>query len=115
MVADGQWTWCDTDSGLPGLTQIPYTNYLGWFAVALVMAGLLAVWEHGAPDPVPAQRTGGGTGTLAVPVALFLWTWLGSALAHAAFLGLPASAWYGLAGMGVLGVPLLVMAARARR
>ncbi|MEV6325518.1 carotenoid biosynthesis protein [Nocardia sp. NPDC051787] len=111
MVADGQWTWCDTDSGLPGLTQIPYTNYLGWFAVALVMAGLLAVWEHAAPDPVLAPPAS----ALAVPVALFLWTWLGSALAHATFLGLPSSAGYGLVGMGVLGVPLLAVSARARR
>ncbi|WP_454199157.1 carotenoid biosynthesis protein [Nocardia sp. Marseille-Q1738] len=115
MVADGQWTWCDTGSGLPGLTQIPYTNYLGWFGVALVMAALLAVWEHAAPDPVPSRRPSGRAGELAVPVALFLWTWLGSALAHAAFLGLPSSAGYGLVGMGVLGVPLLAVSTRARR
>nr|WP_084497770.1 carotenoid biosynthesis protein [Nocardia amamiensis] len=115
MVADRQWTWCDTGSGLPGLTQIPYTNFLGWFGVALVMAALLAAWEHAAPDPVPARPTSGRAAELAVPVTLFLWTWLGSALAHAAFLDLPSSAGYGLAGMGVLGVPLLAIMARARR
>ncbi|MGK8559250.1 carotenoid biosynthesis protein [Nocardia gipuzkoensis] len=113
MVADGQWSWCDTDSGLPKLAQIPYTNYLGWFGVALVMAALLAVWEQAVPDPVRRMR--GRVSELAVPVALFLWTWLGSALAHAAFLGLPSSAGYGLVGMGVLGVPLLAVLARARR
>ncbi|WP_040777018.1 carotenoid biosynthesis protein [Nocardia pneumoniae] len=113
MVADGQWTWCDTSSGLPGLAQIPYTNYLGWFGVALVMAGLLAAWERAAPDPVRTPRSDRAS-ALAVPVALFLWTWLGSALAHAAFLGLPSSAGYGLVGMGVLGAPLLVVLARAR-
>ncbi|MEU2178971.1 carotenoid biosynthesis protein [Nocardia sp. NPDC019219] len=112
MVADGQWTWCDTSSGLPGLEWIPVTNYLGWFAVALLMGGLLAIWERAAPDPVPARSR---AIALTVPVALFLWTWLGSALAHAVFLDLPSSAGYGFAGLGLLGVPLLVALARARR
>lgn len=112
MVADGQWTWCDTSSGLPGLEWIPVTNYLGWFAVALLMGGLLAIWERAAPDPVPARSR---AIALTVPVALFLWTWLGSALAHAVFLDLPSSAGYGFAGLGLLGVPLLVTLARARR
>ncbi|MFR9753145.1 carotenoid biosynthesis protein [Nocardia sp. 004] len=113
MVADGQWTWCDTTSGLPGLAQIPYTNYLGWFGVALVIAGVLAIWERTAPAPRAQARP--NAITLAVPVALFLWTWLGSALAHAVFLDLPYSAGYGLVGMGVLGVPLLVVAGRAMK
>ncbi|MEU7768487.1 carotenoid biosynthesis protein [Nocardia sp. NPDC049190] len=108
MVADGQWTWCDAGSGLPGLEQIPSVNYLGWFGVALVMAGLLAVWERAAPAGAPVSG-------LAVPGAMFVWTWLGSALAHAVFLGLPYSACYGLVGMGVLGVPLLVVLLRSRR
>ncbi|MFE7746212.1 carotenoid biosynthesis protein [Nocardia sp. NPDC057455] len=115
MVADGQWTWCDTRSGLPGLDWIPLTNYLGWFGVALVMGAVLAVWELAAPAPVRPPRTYGRAIALVVPVALFLWTWLGSALAHAVFLDLPSSAGYGFAGMGLLGVPLLVALARARR
>ncbi|WP_084488749.1 carotenoid biosynthesis protein [Nocardia niwae] len=112
MVSDGQWTWCATHSGLPGLAWIPVTNYLGWFAVALVMGGLLAVWERAAPDPV---RVRGRATARTVPVALFLWTWLGSALAHAVFLDLPWSAGYGFACMGLLGVPLLVALVRERR
>ncbi len=115
MVADGQWTWCDTHSGLPGLDWIPVTNYLGWFGVALVMGGLLAAWEQAAPDPVRTPPQHGRVPARVVPVTLFLWTWLGSALAHAVFLGLLPSAGYGFAGMAVLGVPLLVVAARARR
>ncbi|WP_374111217.1 carotenoid biosynthesis protein [Nocardia sp. JCM 34519.1] len=98
MVADGQWTWCASAPGLPGIAQIPYTNYLGWLAVALVMAGLLSLLEQVSPRPA---------GTPGVPVAVFLWTWLGSALAHGAFLGLPYSAWYGGIGLGILGIPLL--------
>ncbi|WP_439956751.1 carotenoid biosynthesis protein [Nocardia fusca] len=102
MVADGQWHWQNTDSGLPGLAAIPYTNYLGWLAVAAVMAAVLTVWE----------RTARGSARPAIPILMFLWTWLGSALAHAVFLGLPYSAGYGSVVLGVLGVPLLVRLVR---
>ncbi len=110
MVADGQWTWCDTDSGLPGLADIPLTNYLGWCCVGLLMALLLAVWDRAAPAPTRARSAA----SLAVPVAVFLWTWLGSLVAHAVFLDLPSSAWYGALGMSPLGVPLLIHLARHR-
>ncbi|MFC8530590.1 carotenoid biosynthesis protein [Nocardia sp. NPDC057227] len=108
MVGDGQWSWCVTDAGLPGLPAIPLTNYLGWFLVALLMGALMTASERRARR----DRDAAGAGP-AVPVAVFLWTWLGSALAHLAFLGLPWSAGYGLIGMGVLGVPLLVHGVRA--
>lgn len=111
MVADGQWSWCAAGWGLPGLGDIPYTNYLGWFAVALVMAVLLAGLDRAVGTrtgfPIPSA--------VIVPVAVFLWTWLGSTLAHAVFLDLPYSAWYGCVGLGVLGVPLLVRSVLARR
>ncbi|WP_233608672.1 carotenoid biosynthesis protein [Nocardia stercoris] len=202
MVADGQWHWCAAHSGLPGLAAIPWTNYLGWFAVALVLAGLLELAGRpdrgsreslpdtvrrtqeaapgpvrgtpetvpgpvrGTPETVPRQVRGTretvprpvhgtrdagprpvrGTretvpgpvrGTAdagpvdgyrtrfdvpvvnetrdALPVAVFLWTWLGSTLAHAVFLGLPASAGYGFAGLGALGIPLLARIGCRRR
>ncbi|GAA5058781.1 carotenoid biosynthesis protein [Nocardia callitridis] len=102
MVADGRWTWCDEGSGLPGLPAIPYTNYLGWFAVALLMAVLLTTLARRFPplsDPAPTA--------MFVPIAVFLWTWFGSILAHAVFLGLPRSAAYGGVGFGILGVGLL--------
>ncbi|ONM46006.1 caratenoid biosynthesis protein [Nocardia donostiensis] len=105
MVADGQWAWCVTDTGLPGMSHIPYTNYLGWFAVALVMAGLLTVWERVAPGDA-------SDGPVGVAVAMFLWTWLGSMLAHAVFLGLPVSAVYGGLGLAWLGVGLLIRLVR---
>ncbi|WP_067830076.1 carotenoid biosynthesis protein [Nocardia inohanensis] len=105
MVADDQWTWCSPIAGLPGLADIPVTNYLGWLGVALVMAGLLEAWDRSAADNREARI---------VPIAVFGWTWLGSALAHAVFLGLPVSAIYGFLGLGVLGFPL-VRALRARR
>ncbi|MFI5716626.1 carotenoid biosynthesis protein [Nocardia sp. NPDC051750] len=104
MVADGQWRWHDTGSGLPGLDAIPWTNYLGWLLVAGAIAVALTAWERTVP---PTDRTG-------IPVLMFLWTWLGSALAHAVFLGLPYSAVYGGIALGMLGVPLLVQLFRGR-
>nr|WP_308165266.1 carotenoid biosynthesis protein [Nocardia noduli] len=106
MVADGQWSWCSSESGLPGLAHIPVTNYLGWFAVGLVMAALLWWWDRVAARTAVSAPL--WNDTTALPVAVFLWTWLGSILAHAVFLGLPASAGYGAVGMGLLGVPLVV-------
>ncbi|WP_068278203.1 carotenoid biosynthesis protein [Aldersonia kunmingensis] len=110
MVHDGQWQWCSAGASeatgnstsapaLPGIPDIPITNYLGWFVVAAVMAAGLAVAARHAREPE----------SRVVPIALFLWTWLGSALAHATMLGpeLRWSALYGLVVMGVLGVPLL--------
>ncbi|WP_442945678.1 carotenoid biosynthesis protein [Nocardia sp. SSK8] len=103
MVADGQWTWVVTDAGLPGLARIPYTNYLGWAVVASLMAVLLSGLDR--------RRV---TVSVAVPVAVFCWTWLGSTLAHAVFLGLPASAVWGFVGMAPLGIPLLLRGRRLR-
>lgn len=107
MVADGQWTWSVTDAGLPGIPEIPYTNYLGWALVAVVMGVLLTLLDHVLPPPRDPS--------VAVPVAVFGWTWVGSALAHAAFLGLPASAIWGFIGLGVLGIPLCLRAWAGRR
>jgi putative membrane protein len=41
-------------------------------------------------------------------LALYLWTYYSSVLAHAVFLGLPASAGWGALGMGLIAVPLTV-------
>ncbi|MFD3747566.1 carotenoid biosynthesis protein [Nocardia sp. NPDC058633] len=102
MVTDGQWTWSVTDAGLPGLPEIPYTNYLGWALVAVIMAVLLTLLDRLLAPPHDPS--------VAIPVAVFGWTWLGSTLAHAVFLGLPASAIWGFAGLGLLGIPLFLRA-----
>ena len=99
MVADGRWTWVQQGSGLPGVPAVPVGNYLGWLGVALVMAALLSLLPT---VPRRSRRDG-------LPLVLYCWTWLGSGLAQAVFLGLPASAAYGLVGMGVAGVPLLAV------
>ncbi|MFE3289831.1 carotenoid biosynthesis protein [Rhodococcus sp. NPDC059234] len=108
MVADGQWHWCSSHPAPPGLEPIPWTNYAGWLLVAATIAATLT-WldrRRAGPEPSPAAD--------AVPLVLFLWTWLGSALAHAVFLPeLGWSAVYGLLGMGVVGVPLLARLSRA--
>ncbi|WP_430333033.1 carotenoid biosynthesis protein [Rhodococcus sp. ACT016] len=112
MVADGQWHWCVTDAGLPGIAHIPLTNYAGWVLVAAVMTVLVdALDRRHAPAPTSPGRD-------AVPIALFLWTWLGSALAHAVFLDAPElrySAVYGSVAMGVVGIPLLLRLSRLYR
>ncbi|WP_032399973.1 carotenoid biosynthesis protein [Rhodococcoides fascians] len=106
MVTDGQWTWTSGAVGLPGVSSIPLTNYAGWLLVATLMA---AVME--AVNRVVAPRASDDV----VPIGLFLWTWLGSALAHAVFLDGPElrfSAVYGFVVMGSVGIPLLWIARR---
>jgi putative membrane protein len=100
MVGAGLWTWADQDSGLPGVDQIPVTNYLGWAGVGALMFTMLALI-----DRRPVITT---TSALITPVGWFGWTWLGSALAFLVFLDdpdLPGAVPYGLVVMGLLGVP----------
>ncbi|WP_308126409.1 carotenoid biosynthesis protein [Rhodococcoides corynebacterioides] len=105
MVADGQWTWCSAFDGLPGLPGIPWTNYVGWLLVAFLMAVAMEILGRAVPERTAVSRS--------IPLGLFLWTWLGSALAHAVFLpDLGWSALYGLVAMGVVGVPFLLAVRR---
>jgi putative membrane protein len=104
MLADGRWAFTGGGPVLPGVPALPLTNLLGWALVGLVVGTLLSRVDRDGP-----ARAGDG-----VPVALYLWTWLGSGLAHLVFLGLPVSGVYGLLGMALLGVPLL-RAVRPRR
>jgi putative membrane protein len=99
MVADGRWVWTDPGPALPGVPAVPLSNYAGWLLMALLLCGALYRLDQALGAPRPAHE--------GLPLALFCWTWLGSAVAHAVFLGLPASAGYGLVGMGLIGVPLL--------
>jgi uncharacterized membrane protein len=96
MVDAGHWRWADPAPSLPGVPTVPLTNYAGWLLVAAVLMLLL---DALLPAPGSADDT--------VPYALYLWTYASSVLAHAAFLGLPASALWGGLGMGVVAVPLV--------
>lgn len=86
MVAAGHWVW--EQSG-PSLLGIPVVNHLGWLGTALVMQALIV------PAMPPAADD-------AVPVALYVWTWVGSVTAHAIWFDLPGSAVTGGLAMGAV-------------
>jgi putative membrane protein len=96
MVAQGYWHWIDRHPSLPGLPGIPLWNYLGWFAVALLLMSGLALVDRGRPT----DRT---------PVAMYLWVFVSSYL-YANAVDPSGPAWWGAVGMGLLALPV---AARA--
>jgi uncharacterized membrane protein len=99
MVAEGYWRWHSPTPALPGVPGIPIGNYIGWLGFAVVlMAALVAALGRSGSAPAAAD---------APVIALWLWTYASSVLAHAVFLGLPASAAWGGALMGLIVVPLL--------
>ncbi|SIS20647.1 carotenoid biosynthesis protein [Williamsia sterculiae] len=108
MVAEGLWTWEHPHPALPGVPDVPLTNYAGWVLVAVVVFALVAVLD---------RVRGGHRGFPVVPGVWFAWTWLGSALAHLVFLDdrqLAVGVPYGLVAMGVLGVPAAIRAIEKR-
>ena len=104
MVAEGYWRWRSATPALPGVPGVPLGNYLGWLGFAVVlMAALSTVAGRAVQTPEPTD---------APIIALWLWTYASSVLAHAVFLGLPASAAWGGALMGAVVLPLAVRPAR---
>jgi uncharacterized membrane protein len=97
MVAEGHWTWLHPTPALPGVPGVPLTNYAGWLLTATV---LMAAFE--------ALASAGKGSRDAVPLALYLWMYGSSVLAHAAFFALPGSALWGGLGMGLVAVPLAI-------
>ncbi|MEV0898051.1 carotenoid biosynthesis protein [Actinoplanes sp. NPDC049802] len=97
MVAEGYWRWHDPVPALPGVPGVPIGNYLGWLGFALLLMTALSF----AAGPAVATP---GDGPM---LALWLWTYFSSVLAHAVFLGLPASAAWGGVLMGAAVLPLL--------
>jgi uncharacterized membrane protein len=95
MVAEGYWRWADPRPALPGEPGVPLSNYAGWLAVAVVLVASLSRF---APVPVSARD--------APMLALYLWTYAASVLAHAVFLDLPGSAVWGGLAMGLVALPL---------
>ncbi|MEV7326926.1 carotenoid biosynthesis protein [Micromonospora sp. NPDC093244] len=107
MVAEGYWVWRDAVPALPGLPGIPVSNYLGWLLFAVLMMSALRPLAGPAVEHTDRRDH--------PMVALYLWTYFSSILAHAVFLDLPASALWGAAGMSVTAVPLVVTLLRDRR
>ncbi|MEU8254846.1 carotenoid biosynthesis protein [Micromonospora inaquosa] len=107
MVAEGYWVWRDATPALPGLAGIPVSNYLGWLLFAVLM--MSALRPLAGPAAAHTDRRDHPM------IALYLWTYFSSILAHAVFLDLPASALWGAAGMSVTAVPLAVTLLRAQR
>jgi putative membrane protein len=99
MVAEGYWHWTAPTPGLPGVATVPISNYVGWLAVALILMAALA--RLAGPAAGRLDRRGD-----APMLALYLWTYFSALLAHAVLLNLPASAWWGGLGMGVVALPL---------
>jgi putative membrane protein len=94
MVAAKHWTWRFPSPHLPGVADVPLTNFAGWFAVALVLSA--------------AVQALAGDGDDTVAVALYLWLYAGWVVALAVFLDLAPAAGWGALGMGVIAVPLAI-------
>jgi putative membrane protein len=101
MVAEGYWTWRDPAPALPGVDGIPIGNYLGWLGFAVLLMAALSL--------LPGTDRPGHDAPI---FALWFLTYASSVLAHAVFLGLPASAAWGGVIMGAVVVPLAI---RVRR
>ena len=106
MVAEGYWRWQDPTPALPGVPGVPIGNYLGWLGFALLL--MVALAAAGGP----ATKTPDAAD--APIIVLWFWTYASSVLAHAVFLGLPASAAWGGALMGLAVLPLAVRMRRPR-
>lgn len=133
MVDAGHWLW-QGGSG-PEVLGIPVLNFVAWFVIATAMMAVLGQVPEGGyrsvgdmqREAVPAPGCGGQQAAARtadrdsrqaaaraadrVPLALYLWTYASSVLAHAAFFGLPESALFGGVGMGIV-VALLLCALR---
>jgi uncharacterized membrane protein len=92
MVEAGHWTWADVRVGMPGASDVPLSNTVGWVVVGVLMTALLQLLPRSTAD----DRQ---------PYALFLWTWSSSVLAFAVFFGRPLVALVGGVGMGLVAVP----------
>jgi uncharacterized membrane protein len=105
MVAESHWRWSPPLVALPGVDTVPVGNYAGWLGVALLM--MSALTAAAGPRAQEVDRR-----TDAPMLALYLWTYVSSVLAHAVFLGLPGSALWGGLGMGLVAGPLAVTLVR---
>lgn len=95
MVGANYWTWAEVGVPIAGLEQIPWTNFVGWFAVSLIMMLLL--------DLLPATR-----GSALLPGFLYAWTWIGGVIANLIVFDRPYVALWGGIAMGVFVIAFAV-------
>jgi uncharacterized membrane protein len=93
MVGDGRWSWADPTPSVPGVTDVPLTNYGGWLAVSVVLMGLLHLI-------LPRERA-----SQTVPALLLFWTYVGSIVGNVFWFGSGSVAIAGGIAMGVVVVP----------
>jgi uncharacterized membrane protein len=98
LVASGAWAWRFPAPHLPGVEDVPLTNYAGWLAVALVLSA--------------AVQAIAGEGDDRVAIGLYVWLYVGWVVALGIFLDLGAAAGWGALGMGLVAVPLAVRCLR---
>ncbi|MET0448425.1 MAG: carotenoid biosynthesis protein, partial [Aeromicrobium sp.] len=106
MVDAGHWRWEHPTPSLPGVDDIPQTNFAGWLVVSFVMCAVLDRLVG------PPRRD---IGTDGLPLTIFLWTYGSSVLAHIAFFGRPPVALVGGVVLGVGAIPLAIDLWRHRR
>ena len=98
MVTAGHWTWAPGGWRLPGIADVPVSNFAGWLLVSAVIAVVL----QAVPPPAGGPAARG-------PLLFYVWTACSSTLAAGVFWDRPAVAAWGLLAMG----PVAVLAARA--
>ena len=98
MVGDGRWRWADPHPSLPGVDDIPLTNFAGWLVVGALMMLVLTV-------VLPRDGTPGSDES--VPAALLAWTWLGYVLGNVFWFGTTSVAVVGGVALGLLVLPYL--------
>ncbi|MEO9329355.1 carotenoid biosynthesis protein [Gordonia aurantiaca] len=108
MVDQGHWAWRYPTPSLPGVADIPLTNFAGWLLVSFLMLAVLdrLVAPASAPDQTRPLDDG-------VPVTAYLWTYFSSVMAQAVFFGRPTVAVVGGLLMGAIALPLLMTIVRA--
>jgi uncharacterized membrane protein len=98
LVSSGAWTWRFPSPHLPGVPNVPLTNFAGWLVVALVLSAAVQVLA--------------GDGDDTVAIGLYLWLYVGWAVALAGFLDLAGAAGWGALAMGTVAVPLAIRCLR---
>jgi uncharacterized membrane protein len=93
MVADGRWRWSDPTPGLPGVRDVPLTNFVGWLVVGIAMMALLSL-------ALPRDRA-----SETVPALLLFWTYFGSIIGNVFWFGTHAIALAGGIAMGLVAIP----------